>query len=39
MRDRARAHIVSEFSPERHLERIESAYREAGAPTRAGAAA
>jgi glycosyltransferase involved in cell wall biosynthesis len=39
MRDRARAHIVSEFSPERHLERIDSAYREAGAPMMAGAAA
>lgn len=39
MRARARAHIVSEFSPERHLERIDSAYREAGAPMMAGAAA
>jgi glycosyltransferase involved in cell wall biosynthesis len=38
MRDRARAHIVSEFSPGRHMERIETAYREAGAPTRARAA-
>jgi len=39
MREAARQHIVTEFSPERHLERIDAAYREAGVPAAAGAAA
>jgi glycosyltransferase involved in cell wall biosynthesis len=38
MRDRARQHVVTEFSPERHLERIDAAYREAGVPAAKGAA-
>jgi glycosyltransferase involved in cell wall biosynthesis len=39
MRTRARQHIVTEFSPQRHLERIDAAYREAGVAAPAGAAA
>jgi glycosyltransferase involved in cell wall biosynthesis len=38
MRDRARQHVVTEFSPERHLERIDAAYREAGVPAAKDAA-
>jgi glycosyltransferase involved in cell wall biosynthesis len=32
MRDRARQYILSEFAPERHLERIHALYAEAGHP-------
>jgi glycosyltransferase involved in cell wall biosynthesis len=39
MRDRARQRVASEFSPQRHLERIDTAYRDAGVRLRPASAA
>ncbi|MBJ7596260.1 MAG: glycosyltransferase [Candidatus Dormibacteraeota bacterium] len=39
MRERARQRVASEFSPQRHLERIETAYRDAGVSLRPASAA
>jgi glycosyltransferase involved in cell wall biosynthesis len=39
MRERARQVVASEFSPQRHLERIDTAYRDAGVSLRPASAA